>query len=213
MNYLRKNYKNFIILLIGLFLMAIGGLFFIHARLGADALMVLNQGVATFLNIKVGYAMMITNLIGLIVIFILYKKSIGIGTIAVSVVLGFIINFFDSFNIITNSESFIINLLMLFGAIFLGGFGVALYIFSNTGYSPFEGIIIYLVDKTKVRFGIVKIINDIIFFGIGYLLGGIVGIGSIIAVILFGPIIDFYLVMLNKFKDRKKNNEMAINNI
>lgn len=208
MTYLRKNYKNLIMLLIGITLMAIGGLFFIHAELGSDALMVLNQGVATFLNMSVGNAMIVTNIIGLVVIIILYRSSIGIGTIAVTVLLGVILNFINGLNIISHSDHFILNLLMVLSAIVFGGFGVALYIFSNTGFSPFEGLIIYIVEKTNIRFGIIKIINDIIFFGIGYLLGGVVGIGSIIAVIMFGPIIDFYLVMLNKIKARNKSDEI-----
>lgn len=216
MSLFRKYYKNVIILLLGIILMGAGGVLFLTANIGGDALLVLNQGVGVSLNIETGYAMILTAIPLFIFVLLFYRKSIGIGTILVTFLLGLVINLFVKINIIQTSPNFIINLLILLSGIIVGGLGVALYIYANLGLSPFEGVIMYIVEKTKWRFGFVKIITDLILFLMGFLLGGTVGVGSVILIFAFGPAIDIYLTLLNKTKilqpinPKEDNNEIII---
>ena len=198
MKYLKKYYLNFIFLIIGTLFISIGGVLFLTANLGSDALMVLNQGIVNALKIDVGYGIIISNLILLVVIIILDRKTIGIGTFFITILLGLTINLLQSFNLIQTSDHFFINLIIVFAGIIIGGIGIASYIYANLGLSPFEGLIIYIVNRTKWHFWLIKIINDVILFTIGFLLGGVFGIGSVLTVFLFGPIINFYLFLLKK---------------
>lgn len=195
---LKKYYLNVIILLIGTILMAFGGSFFIISEMGSDALMVLNQGIANTLSIKVGYAMIISNVVAFLLIIFLDRKTIGLGTIAITFLLGPMINVIINANVLLTPNNLFLKLgFTLLGNI-VGGFGIALYLYANVGLSPFEAIILRIEKVTKWRFAIIKIINDAIFFLIGMLLGGRFGIGSIITVIIFGPIIGFFLKSLKK---------------
>lgn len=195
---IKNYYLNVIVLLLGVFLMAIGGVLFLEATLGGDALLVMNQGLGKTLKIETGTAMIISNIIGLTFVLIFYRKSIGLSTLIVTIFLGLAINGIASLNIIKGSSHLVINILIVLLGIIIGGFGVALYIYADLGLSPFEGVIIFIMNKTNQRFFLIKIINDLILFILGYLMGGIVGIGSILTVFLFGPVIDVYLVLLKK---------------
>ncbi len=205
MKYLKAKYKNYLILILGAILMAVGGVLFLTSLLGSDAIMVFNQGVAKTLNMEVGFAVMITNLLILVIMVILDRKTIGPGTIILIFLLGFGINFINDLNIFKTSDKVFINYLMVLGGIVIGGLGIAMYIYSDLGLAPFEGILIFIEKKTKWHFWIIKVINDAIFFTAGYLLGGTFGIGSIMTVFLFGPIIHLYRRLLEKTNLVKKS--------
>ncbi|HQM06791.1 MAG TPA: hypothetical protein PLR97_03180, partial [Bacilli bacterium] len=53
-------------------------------------------------------------------------------------------------------------------------------------------------EKTNWRFAYIKIVNDAIFFTVGWLLGGVFGIASVITVLIYGPLIDFFIKILTK---------------
>ena len=93
---------------------------------------------------------------------------------------------------------------MVLIGIVIGGLGLALYMYADLGLSPFEGIIVTISNETKVRFGIIKIIFDAIYFTTGALLGGVFGIGSIMTVFLYGPTIDMFMKLLKKTNIIKK---------
>lgn len=198
MKFVKKYYKRTILLLLAIALMAIGAVLFLTASIGSDAILVLNQGVSIFLKIETGTGVIITNLVLLIFVVFTYRKSIGFGTALVAFLLGFSINLFSKINFIETSSNFFINLIIFFCGLIIGSFGVALYIYVDLGLTPFEGIIVMIEEKTKMRFGLIKIINDIVFFAIGYLLGGTVGVGSLILMFLHGPSIDLFLTLLKK---------------
>lgn len=188
----------------------------VTANLGSDALMVLNQGIATFLNIELGYGVLINNLTFFILVIIVNRKSIGIATFAVALLLGPSVNLITWLNIFSISESVIMNYLLSIGGIIVSSIGIALYMYSNTGLGPFESLTTLIAKKTKIRFGLVKILFDIIAFGIGVLLGGTFGVCSIIAVIAIGPIIDFVLFLLKKtnlIKDIELESSSDINEL
>ncbi len=197
---IKKYYRNVIVLIIGTFFMALGGSMLVSVKLGSDALMVFNQGVATFFQIKVGVAIIITNLLALIVIFFVNRKSIGIGTFAIAFLLGPLVDIILQMEILPTPITFWGNAFILTLAFLSGTFGIALYMFANVGLSPFEGILIAIKEKKHWRFAYIKIVNDAFFFTIGWLLGGVFGIASIITVFIYGPLIDIFTKLFTKIK-------------
>ncbi len=195
---IKKYYRNMIVLVVGVIFMALGGAMLVTAKYGSDALMVFNQGLATFFKIKVGTSIMITNLFALIVIFFVKRKSIGIGTFAIAFLLGPLVDVILQMSILPIPNSFWASALVLSLAFLSGTFGISLYMYANVGLSPFEGILIAIKEKTNWRFAYIKIINDAIFFIIGWLLGGVFGIASVITVLIYGPLIDFFTTLFTK---------------
>lgn len=202
MDLLKKYWKRVLMLFIGVILMALGGALFLVAGLGSDALMVLNQGFAVIFNLDVGYGIIIGNCFFLIIMLVLDKKSFGLGTVAIALFLGLIVNLILDIGFMQKPDTVFSQYLLLFIGIVIGGAGIALYIESNLGYSPFEGILLYIEKKTNIHFWLLKIINDAIFFVVGYFLGGTFGIGSIITIFCYGPVIDFFKFIIVKIKNK-----------
>lgn len=204
MELIMKYYRNVIVLLLGVLLLSIGGALFLTANIGSDSLMVFNQGISVVLKTKVGLAIMISNIIALFIIFFINKKTLGLGSLAIIFLLGPTIQIIKDANIFKTPNTLILQILMVLIGIVIGGLGLALYMYADLGLSPFEGIIVTISNETKVRFGIIKIIFDAIYFTTGALLGGVFGIGSIMTVFLYGPTIDMFMKLLKKTNIMKK---------
>lgn len=193
--------QRVILLIISLILIAFFASFLVSANIGGDAVLVFEQGIAKVLSISIGNAIFILNSSLTLVLFFVDKKKINIGTVLVMVLLGFLLQFFIDTGWIYNPQGVLWKAILTdFFAIIGLGFSLSLYIHSNIGYSPFEGLLIALHERTSWRFAYIKIANDVILFLIGWSLGGIVGIGSLMTIIMLGPLIDIFGKMLNKIK-------------
>ncbi|MEA4821829.1 MAG: hypothetical protein VB122_06370 [Erysipelotrichales bacterium] len=184
---------------ISVILLGLGGYLFVMANIGSDALTVFNQGVATFLNIDFGYGIIITNSILIIVMFFVRRDLISYGTF-MSLLIGPIVNLFSSISLLVTPNSIYLKILMLVIGIIIAALGIAIYISMKLGLSPFESVVVAIQEKLKTHFRYVKIVFDAILFIIGYLLGGVVGFGSIIAIITIGPLVDLFILVFKKIK-------------
>ena len=81
-------------------------------------------------------------------------------------------------------------------------FGMSIVIRSNSGTGPNDLVAIILSDYVNRKFTIafrwVRIISDAVFVAAGFLMGGIVGVGTIAAVVLIGPMVQFFLPISGK---------------
>lgn len=76
--------------------------------------------------------------------------------------------------------------------------GVAMFITADMGLDPFTGLVMVLRDKTKKEFQTVKISFDVGCIAIGFLLGGKLGVITVITAVTAGPAIQLLVR-----KDRK----------
>ena len=70
---------------------------------------------------------------------------------------------------------------------------------SDAGTGPNDLVAVVLSDKLHRKFSIVRIITDILFILSGFLLGGAVGIGTIICACLVGPVAGIFLPIQDKW--------------
>ena len=88
-------------------------------------------------------------------------------------------------------------------------YGMTIVIKSDSGTGPNDLVAVVISDKIKKPFGIVRIIVDICFVVAGFLMGGAVGIGTIICAALVGPVAGIFLprneklihIIIKKFED------------
>ena len=209
-----NNYKQYICVIISIILLAIVNVFFNNSNFGSDSIFCLNQGVSKFLKIEIGYATLIMNGLFVVIMLIINRKEIGVGTILTILFLGPLINIIIKLNIIPDLASVelptvpyvLLQIAYILIALVLGGISISLFIHTNRGLSAFEGVLTKIASVTKIPFWAVKIISDIIFFIVGFLLGGTIHIGSIISAILYGPSISLFSKVwkkLNLFQERK----------
>ena len=198
-----KNYREFacrlVILFIGLTIAHLGVTLFLLSNLGADPFNVLIQGLRQQIenagwNLTHGTVHMAVSFLIILILLIVDRHYVKAGTLICMFCGGPIIDFFT----------------LLLGPLFAGevplpvriavnclgcvilAFGMTIVIKSEAGTGPNDLVAVVLSDKLKKPFGIVRVIVDLLFTGIGFALGGTVGIGTIICAFCVGPVANFF---------------------
>ena len=87
---------------------------------------------------------------------------------------------------------------MVLGCVILSA-GMSIVINSNAGTGPNDLVAVILSDKIeRVQFRWVRVGCDLFFVVLGFLLGGTVGAGTVVAVFLTGPLVQFWLPKTKK---------------
>ena len=191
--------KTFLILISGLFMMGIGSSLIVQSNLGNPPWTVLAQGISLQAGITLGWAFFIVSCFVLL-IWLPLKVTPGFGTLANTVF--FAASLQLGVTLISLQKDFELSILMIFCGISLVGFGTALYISCGLGSGPRDGWMIGLLEITGVR--IWKIRFVIVCFALlgGYLLGGKVGVGTILVMLFVGQAIAISFTLLDKFSTR-----------
>lgn len=200
-----------IILLVGLTIAHLGVTLFLLTDLGADPFNVLVQGifrtVSGFTGIAAlthGYTHIAICFLIILVLLIVDRSYIKIGTILCMVCGGPIIDFF------TRMLSFLFEQertiwfklpILALGCVILA-FGMTIVIKSDAGTGPNDLVALVISEKTNKKFGIVRIVVDVSFVAAGYFLGGVFGIGTIVCACLVGPVAGFFLPRSEKIVER-----------
>lgn len=199
---LRETCIRVVILLVGLTIAHLGVTLFLLADLGADPFNVLVQG--TFRTIQGitgwkmlthGYTHVAISILIIIVLLVVDRSYIKIGTLLCMVCGGPIIDFFTALLsfFFETERAFIVKLVVLAIGCIILAFGMTIVMKSDAGVGPNDLVAVVLSDKSKKKFSIVRIIVDVSFVVVGFLLGGSVGIGTIVCACLVGPVAGFFL--------------------
>ena len=201
MNKNKKTLKEIIlrviILFIGLTIAHLGVTLFLLANLGTDPFNVLINGLHHTIGspgITHGMVHMAISLIIILVLLIVDRSYIGIGTVICMFCGGPIIDFFNMLlaPLFANAESLVIRVIVnVIGCVILA-FGMTIVIKSEAGTGPNDLVGVVISDKTKKPFGIIRVLVDLFFTGAGFALGGTVGIGTIICAFFVGPVANFF---------------------
>ncbi|MFL5964602.1 MAG: YczE/YyaS/YitT family protein [Gaiellaceae bacterium] len=184
-------------LVAGLFLCAVGIISFLEARLGLPPWDVLHQGIARHTPLSFGAA---NQVVGLIVIALAWALGarVWIGTIANAVLIGFFIILLQPLHAVHElSEWPLLPRLALLGAgLACFGVGTAFYIGANLGAGPRDSLMLVGSRRSGIRIGAMRAIIEIAVLLLGFLLGGTVGLGTLVFAALIGPSVEgsFWLV-------------------
>lgn len=177
---------RYALLALGIFLLALGGLFFSCSGIGMDPLSVFYSGVAETLKIRLGTAALLVSGVVLVFLLIFCRKRIGIGTVAVSLGIGPLLNLLLGCFSYTPSGWLGKGASSLAG-VAAYGLGMAFYLHTDLGGGPVDAMMLWLSEKTPCSLSVFKILFDAFCVAAGWLLGGAVGAGTLIAVLLSGP--------------------------
>lgn len=181
-----------IFIFLGVILIAFGTSLFVRSGLGTDPFTCLNMGISKLTGISFGTCQFAINLIIFIFPLIFNRKNIGIGTLINAFFIGYFVDFFDFLYKFLPEKSVVESFLLMFIGLFAIGYGAAMYIEANMGISPYDSLSIIISEKSKKGYGIIRMIQDITCVVIGFILGGTVGITTILTAFLLGYIIAHY---------------------
>lgn len=202
----KQTIYRLFILFIGLIIAHLGVTLFLLADLGSDPFNVLIQGLFRSLEglsiswLTHGYTHVAICFLIVIILLFVDKSYVKIGTFVCMLFGGPIIDIWTKLlDPVFNSESpFALRLVGLALGCIILAYGMTIVIKSEAGTGPNDLVAVVISDKTKKPFSILRIIVDICFVGIGFLLGGVVGIGTIICAFLVGPVAGIFLPINEK---------------
>lgn len=87
----------------------------------------------------------------------------------------------------------LIRVIILFAGLIIAHFEVSVVVKSDAGTGPNDLVGVVISDKLKKKFSIIRMIVDACFLVCGWLLGGVVGLGTVICLFLVGPVAGFFL--------------------
>ena len=181
--------RRYIQAVIGITMIGVGVAFNYLANLGLGPWGVLHDGISKTINITYGQAGILTSLISLL-LWIPLKQKPGIATIFDAFWIGLTADFI--INLIPVAKSLLIQIIYLIIGITLIGLGTAIYVGGDLGAGPRDGIMVGL-EKLGLKIGTARTLLEFVAFSIGFLLGGKIGIASIIIVLSIGRVLQVFM--------------------
>jgi uncharacterized membrane protein YczE len=188
-----------LIVLVGLFMFAVGDVLTYRANVGLGSWDVLHQGISFHTPLSFGTTSIVVGAV-LIVLSLFIKVYPGIGTLLNMSLIGIFINWLLWLNWLPDlsEQSWLLRLPIDMLGVFLVGLGSAIYIAPHLGAGPRDGLMLRLNALTGVRIAIMRAALECAVLLIGFLLGGSVGIGTLIFAFGIGPSIEISFWLLNR---------------
>ncbi|HWQ51783.1 MAG TPA: hypothetical protein VN369_08295 [Terriglobales bacterium] len=190
--FLRYRYpQRFVRLFIGLVLYGLSSALNYRSMLGLSPWNVFHAGISLMSGVSIGR---ITQLTGaaIILIDIAMREPIGVGTIANMFIIGGSMDMFLNSALLPQTESLPVRWFMLMASIVVCGLGSYLYMSAAMGAGPRDSMMVGLVKRfPKVPIGVLRNAIELTALGIGWLMGGLVGVGTVASALLLGPSIQY----------------------
>jgi uncharacterized membrane protein YczE len=192
-------------LVFGLFLYALGITFTIKANIGYAPWDVFHVG----LSLKAGFSIGISTIIAggfIVALVMVLGEKIGLGTLSNMVLIGVFIDLIMIIDILPLAGNYVTGIIMLVIGLFIISIGSYFYIKSGFGAGPRDSLMVAMNRKTKIPVGISRSIIELLVTIAGWILGGMVGIGTVISVVAVGFCIHLTFAIL-KFNPTEVQHE------
>ena len=195
----KHHLQRLAILIFGLSIFGIGEAFLVITGLGNSPWVVLSEGISIHTVLNIGESTFLVSLLVLL-LWIPLRQKPGFGTLANIVVIAAAIEV-GLFFIPVVDNIFLKYFYILFG-IALVGAGSALYITCGLGTGPRDGLMTGLHYKTGVRVGRVRLGIEIVAATSGAILGGSLGVGTLLFALLIGQSVAISLGVVDRLTAR-----------
>lgn len=182
-------------LIFGLALYSIGIVLTINADIGYAPWDVLHVGLGKTFGISIGLASIAVGLIVVLVAY-LFKEKMGLGTLLNMLLIGVFIDAIFYVGAVPKAVGLLWGVLYLLAGLLVISFASYFYIGSGFGAGPRDSLMVLLAKKLKTTVGFVRTGMEISVVLIGWLLGGAVGIGTVLSSFLIGLFIHAVFKML-----------------
>jgi len=206
-NLLLNDLKRVPKLIIAFLIIAYGMVQMKDVAIGMHAWATLTLGLMKITNLNFGQ---LSQLIGLTIILISMTIKIypGLATLLNMFFIGFFIDLIDPFPITFVPDSFLLRLFAFYLGIIIFSYGIYFYLSFEMGAGPRDGLMVGLVKLTGYRVAYVRPAIELTVLVLGAILGGKLGIGTILISITGGYILD-WIFQLKKF-DAKNTNQRVL---
>jgi uncharacterized membrane protein YczE len=174
----------------GLLLYGLSSSLLVLAGLGLDPWDVFHQGVARRVGLAIGTLVIIVGVLVLL-LWIPLRQRPGFGTVANVVLIGVSLNV--SLQWLPEVHGLVLRIAALALGILLGGVATGMYIGAHYGPGPRDGLMTGLARRSGRSIRLVRTGIEVTVLIAGWLLGGTVGVGTIVYALAIGPLAQIFL--------------------
>jgi uncharacterized membrane protein YczE len=182
--------RRFAQLFVGLVLYGVSLALMVRGRLGLAPWDVLHSGLIRYLPITLGQAVVLMSFVVLL-IWIPLREVPGIGTVANALVVGFSAD--GTLALLDAPHPVVLRIGLMVGGVLLCGLAGALYIGAQFGRGPRDGLMTGLARRTGRSLRTVRTGIELTVVAVGLLLGGTIGIGTVLYALAIGPLTQLWL--------------------
>ncbi|UAL71216.1 hypothetical protein K7396_03530 [Streptomyces angustmyceticus] len=162
----------------------------LRAGLGLEPWSVLNQGISRHTGLSIGTVTIVSGAL-ILLLWIPLRQRPGLGTVSNVVILGLVMDATLAWT--PQLHALGARIPLLAGAVLLNGAATGLYISARFGPGPRDGLMTGLHLRTGRPVRLVRTGIEVTVLSAGWLLGGSVGVGTVVYALAIGPLAQFFL--------------------
>ncbi len=195
---MKAIYWRWLFFIAGLLILALGITLTIKGQLlGIGPWDVLHVGLYLNFGLTIGSWSIITGFVIVIATAIGTKRLPKIGTWLNMLVVGIFIDFFNW--LLPDLTQYLGQTVFFVAGVLIMGLGIGIYVAPNIGAGPRDSIMLLIVEKTGWSVKRVRTSIEIVVGVAGWILGGPIGIGTVIIAITLGQIVHITLPMTSRW--------------
>lgn len=165
----------------------------LESALGLDPWDVLHQGIARHVPLSFGQVVIGVGALVLL-LWVPLRQWPGLGTVLNVIVIGLAADF--GLAVMSQPDSLAARFALLVGGVVLNGLAGAMYIGTHLGPGPRDGLWLGIVRRSGHSVRLIRTVVEVTVVGVGFLLGGTVGLGTVLYALSIGPIVQFFLPLV-----------------
>lgn len=183
--------RRWTVFVIGILVLGSGVVLTILAGIGVGSWQILETGLAQTTGASLGLVIFVESVVAVVLAWLLFRQPPGIGTLIIVVTIGPLIGVMV--DVLPSPTTWFTSVLMLAVGIAFIGVGIGLYVPTEIGASAQDLLFVGLYRRFDMRPGVARFIVDATLVTVGWLLGGQLGVGTVILTVLLPPIVDWSL--------------------
>lgn len=178
----------------GLWLYGLSGALLVRSQLGLDPWDVLHQGIAGRSGFAIGTIVIFVGA-AVLVLWIPLRQWPGLGTVSNAVLVGISLNV--SLQMLPRNAPLWVRVAEMVGGVALCGVATGMYIGANMGPGPRDGLMTGLARRTGRSIRLVRTGIEVAVLVVGWILGGTVGVGTVLFAVAIGPLAQVFLPLFD----------------
>ena len=196
MNFLGQkiSLRRILGMIAGVVVIGVGIAVFKFSHLGNDSISALNLRIAELSGLPFSIENVLMNLCLFVPQLIWGRRYIGLGTIINSFCIGFIVTFTS--DVMTAAfgaaDTLPVQLFWVAVGVLVVAFGCSLYQTADLGVAPYDALSLMMADRLPVPYFGCRVFTDALCAVIAFVLGGLIGLGTLICAFGLGPFVQFF---------------------
>ncbi|MEJ2291606.1 MAG: membrane protein [Deinococcales bacterium] len=183
---------------LGLMVLGLGIAFMLEAGIGLGPWTVFHQGLSLVTGLSFGRVMQGVGLVVLLLSMLLTRTRPGLGTALNMLLVGPWVDLFRSLAGFPHAPSYALGIAEFVLGLTLQGLGTGLYITARFGAGPRDGLVLGLASLLRLSVRITRTGLELLVLVSGWLMGGQVGLGTVLFALGIGPLMQSFLRLFGR---------------